>query len=352
MPSTTEPRGRSRPDADRAGTEPASVGPRRRPAWTSLAERGALPAVWILLAIGFAIALPDTFLTGRNLSNILGSQAVIVVLTLGILIPLTAGDFDLSVAFGLTLSAMVIAILNAEHQVPIGIAILVALAIGAAIGLINGGLVVLLGIDSLIVTLGTGTFIGGVILWISDGNTISGVSDTLVNVVIVERVFGIPLEFFYGLALCIALWYLFEFTPLGRRLLFVGRGRNVARLAGVRVARIRWGALIASAVIGALAGVLYVGTTGAADPTSGTAYLLPAFAAAFLGSTTIMPGRFNPWGSIIAVYTLATGITGLQLLGVPSFVQSLFYGGALVLAVALSQLARRREERDVEPIVP
>jgi ribose transport system permease protein len=277
---------------------------------------------------------------------------VIVVLTLGILIPLTAGDFDLSVAFGLSLSAMVIAILNAEHQVPIGVAILVALAIGATIGIINGGLVVLLGIDSLIVTLGTGTFLGGVILWISDGNTISGVSDTLVNAVIVQRLFGIPLEFFYGLALCIALWYLFEFTPLGRRLLFVGRGRNVARLAGVRVARIRWGALIASAVIGALAGVLYVGTTGAADPTSGTAYLLPAFAAAFLGSTTIMPGRFNPWGSIIAVYTLATGITGLQLLGVPSFVQSLFYGGALVLAVALSQLARRREERDVEPIVP
>lgn len=329
----------------------SATAPRRRN-WADLAQRGALPAVWVLLAIGFAIALPDTFLTGRNLSNILGSQAVIAVLTLGILIPLTAGDFDLSVAFGLTLSSMVIAILNAEHGVPIVVAILAALAIGAAIGAVNGGLVVLLGIDSLIVTLGTGTFIGGVILWISDGNTISGVSEALVNAVIVHRVFGIPLEFFYGLLLCIAVWYLFEFTPLGRRMLFVGRGRSVARLAGVRVARIRWGALIASGMIGALAGVLYVGTTGAADPTSGTAFLLPAFAAAFLGSTTIMPGRFNPWGSIVAVYTLATGITGLQLLGVPSFVQSLFYGGALVIAVALSQLARRREERDADPIVP
>jgi ribose transport system permease protein len=200
----------------------------------------------------------------------------------------------------------------------------------------------------LIVTLGTGTFIGGVVLWVSDSNTISGVSQNLVDLVIVHLIFGIPLEFFYGLGLCLAIWYVFEFTPLGRRMLFVGRGRNVARLAGVAVARLRWGGLIASGVIAALAGALYAGTTGAADPTSGTSYLLPAFAAAFLGSTTIMPGRFNPWGALIAVYTLATGITGLQLLGVPSFVQNLFYGGALVIAVALSQLARRREARDAE----
>jgi ribose transport system permease protein len=316
--------------------------------WGELAQRLALPAVWLALVILFGILQPDTFLTSRNMANILGSQAVIVVLTLGILIPLTAGDFDLSVAFNLTLSAMLIAILNVEHGMPIVLAILIALAVGAMIGTINGALVVLLGIDSLIVTLGTGTFIGGVVLWVSDSNTISGVSQQLVELVIVHRILGVPLEFFYGLALCLAIWYVFEFTPLGRRMLFVGRGRNVARLAGVRVARLRWGALIVSGVIAALAGALYAGTTGAADPSSGTSYLLPAFAAAFLGSTTIMPGRFNPWGALIAVYTLATGITGLQLAGVPSYVQNLFYGGALVIAVALSQLARRREARDAD----
>jgi ribose transport system permease protein len=316
--------------------------------WGVLAQRLSLPAVWLVLVILFGILQPHTFLTSRNMANILGSQAVIVVLTLGILIPLTAGDFDLSVAFNLTLSAMLIAILNVDHGMPIVFAILIALAVGALIGTINGALVVLLGIDSLIVTLGTGTFIGGMVLWVSDSNTISGVSQHLVDLVIVHRILGIPLEFFYGLALCLAIWYVFEFTPLGRRMLFVGRGRNVARLAGVRVARLRWGALVVSGVIAALAGALYAGTTGAADPTSGTSYLLPAFAAAFLGSTTIMPGRFNPWGALIAVYTLATGITGLQLAGVPSFVQNLFYGGALVIAVALSQLARRREARDAD----
>jgi ribose transport system permease protein len=130
--------------------------------------------------------------------------------------------------------------------------------------------------------------------------------------------------------------------PVGRRLLFVGRGRSVARLSGIHVARLRWGALVVSGLISAFAGVLYAGTLGSADPTSGLSFLLPAFAAAFLGATTIMPGRFNPLGSIAAVYFLVTGITGLQLLGVQTFVQQLFYGGALVLAVALSQLARRR----------
>jgi ribose transport system permease protein len=152
---------------------------------------------------------------------------------------------------------------------------------------------------------------------------------------------GIPLSFFYGLALCIAVWYVLEYRPIGRRLLFVGKGRNVARLSGVRVERVRFGALVASAAVGGLAGVLYAGTIGGADPSSGTSFLLPAYAAAFLGATSIVPGRFNPWGSILAVYFLVTGVTGLQLLGADSYVQQLFYGGALILAVALSQAVGR-----------
>lgn len=318
---------------------------RRRPSMRT-AERVALPVVWLILIVTFSILLPTTFFSSGNLSSILSSSAVIVVLTLGILIPLTAGDFDVSIAFNLVLSSMLIALLNTELGWPVGIAILAALAVGALVGYINGLFVVVFGIDSLIVTLGTGTFVGGIVLWISGSNTFSGISDALVQPVIMWRLIGIPLIFYYGLILCVVIWYVFEFTPLGRKLLMVGRGRDVARLAGIQVNRLRWGALVTSGVISAFAGVLYAGTTGGADPVSGTAYLLPAFAAAFLGSTTIVPGRFNPWGAFIAVYFLATGISGLQLLGVQGFVQNLFYGGALVLAVTLSQLARRREAAD------
>jgi len=320
---------------------------RLRPA--DLAQRYALPVVWGITCLVFSILRPDTFPTTANFSTIFGTQAVLVVLTLGLLIPLTAGDYDLSVAYNLTLAAMVVAILNVNFGWSVYLAILAALGAGAVVGFVNGGLVVIFGIDPFIVTLGTGTFVGGVVLWISASETISGISTKLVNPVVADRFLGIPLEFYYGLGLCVFLWYVFEYTPLGRRLLFVGRGRNVSRLSGIRVNRVRWGALVASGFISAGAGVLYAGTTGAADPTSGISFLLPAFAAAFLGATTLMPGRFNPWGAIMAAYFLQTGITGFQLLGVESFVQQLFYGGALVIAVALSQVARRRQAHESEP---
>jgi len=315
---------------------------------SDIAQRYGLALVWGLVCLFFTVlpSTSSTFPTAGNFSTIFGSQAIIVVLTLGLLIPLTTGDYDLSVAYNLSLSAMVLAVLNANHHWPIGWAILAALGASVAVGIVNGAFVIIFGIDPFIVTLGTGTFVYGIVLWISASNTISGVSTKLVNPVIVDRFLGVPLEFYYGLALCVIIWYVFEFTPIGRKLLIVGRGRNVARLSGLRVSRIRWGALIASGLVSGIAGVLYAGTTGAADPSSGSQLLLPAFAAAFLGATTIMPGRFNPWGSVIAVYFLVTGITGLQLIGVESFVQQLFYGGALVLAVALSQIARRRQALD------
>ncbi len=316
----------------------------------NLPERLALPAVWAVTVLAFSIAKPDTFPTRSNFFvNIFGSQAVQVVLALALIIPLVTGDYDISVAANLTLAAMIVAVLSVDHGWNVGLAILVALAVGAVIGAINGGLIVLLGIDSFIVTLGTSTFIAGVVLWISDSRTIGGVSSGLVDNVIIRKFLGVPLAFWYALILAGAIWYLLEYTPLGRRLLFCGRGRSVARLSGLRVGRLRWGAMIASGVIAAGAGVVYTGSTGSADPASGLNFLLPAFSAAFLGATTIQPGRFNPLGTVIAVYFLATGITGLQQLGVDTFIQQLFYGGALVLAVAASQLIRRRQAIEFAP---
>jgi len=138
------------------------------------------------------------------------------------------------------------------------------------------------------------------------------------------------------------MWFIFSKTPLGQRLLFVGRGRAVSKLNGISVDRVRVGALVTSATIAGLAGVVYVGTLGGADPSSGLSFLLPAFAAAFLGATAVMPGRFNPIGTFVAVYFLVSGITGLQQLGLQSYVQQLFYGGALIIAVALARLSRKR----------
>jgi ribose transport system permease protein len=338
--------------SDKAGASPGrDVGgarESRNPAipWARLAESFALLAATILLAALFGALVPGVFLSWNNISTMLGSQAVLVTLSLALIIPLTAGDFDLSIASTLTLSAMVIAVLNAQMGWPLGGAIAVALACGLVVGVVNAGFILYFRIPSLIVTLGTSTFIGGIVLWISGSNTITGIDDGLVQWVVVNRLFGIPLAFYYALLLCIGVWYFLGYTTSGRRLLFVGRSREVSRLSGIRVDRVRFFCLLASGFIAACTGVLYAGTIGAADPLSGQTFLLPAFAAAFLGATSVTPGRFNAWGTLIAVYFLVIGITGLTMLGVQTFVQNLFYGGALVLAVALSQLVRKREPQD------
>lgn len=310
------------------------------------AERFALVAAWLLLIVIFGILMPDSFLSWRSFSTLFGSQAVLVVLTLAIIIPLTSGDFDLSGASTLTMSCMLIAVLNVKLGWPIVPVLLVALASGVIIGAVNALFVLYFRIHSLIVTLGVGTFVNGLILWVSNSQTISGVSMGLVEWVIINRFLGIPLAFFYALILAAVIWYALEYTIPGRKLLFVGRGREVSRLNGINVDRVRATSFVLSGLISAFAGVLYAGMTGSADPLSGLNLLLPAFAAAFLGATTISPGRFNAFGAVISVYFLVTGITGLTMLGADAYVQNLFYGGALVIAVSLSQLVRNRQPQD------
>lgn len=311
-------------------------------------ERFSLLIAWVAIIAIFAAIAPPTFLTWPSFASIFGSQAVLVIVALGLVIPLTAGDIDLSIAQVLTLSSMIIAVLNVDLGYPISLAIVVALAVSIVVGLVNGLFVLYFRIHTFIVTLGTGTFLHGVTLWISNSRTVSGIDWSLVDAVVGTRFLGIPLSFYYALILGLVLLYILEFTSLGRKALFVGRGRDVARLSGVPVDRIRLIGLISASLFGGIAGVVYAGISGAADPNSGTSLLLPAFAAAYLGATSIAPGRFNPIGTIIAVYLLVTGITGLSMMGIDTFVQDLFYGGALVLAVALSQLARNREESIID----
>lgn len=310
-------------------------------------ERVALLLVWALLIGGFGAAMPQSFLTWGNFSIMFASYAPAALLALAIIVPLTAGDYDLSVGATLTLSSSVIGVLNVWQGIPILWVLLIVVGIGTLVGLINALFIIFFRVPSLVVTLGTTSLMSGIVQWITNSSTIGGIDNNLINAVVGVSFLGVPLAFYYALVAAVIMWYVFDYTPLGRKLLFVGRGREVARLNGIAVDRVRLGALVTSGVISAVAGILYAGVLGSADPYSGLNYLLPAFAAAFLGATTILPGRFNPWGAIVAVYFLGTGITGLSMLGIPLWVTNVFNGGALILAVTISQLTRGREASDI-----
>lgn len=308
-----------------------------------LAERFGLVVLWGVVVLIFSLVAPDTFPTVANFSTIFGTQAVLLVLALGLLISLSVGEFDLSVAATMGFSTVVVAVLSAQDHWNLLLAIIVTLLIGVGVGVFNATLVVGAGISSFVVTLGSGTLLTGLAYGISNSETIGGIPSGLITAA--SKQFGdLPLAFFYGVALCIVIWYVFNYVPLGRHLVFVGEGREVARLSGLRVQRIRAGALVSCSLIAALAGILQAGVVGAADPSGGPTFLLPAFASAFLGATAIRPGRFNAWGTFVAVYFLVTGITGLQLLGYTGWVQDVWYGASLVVAVAVARFAavRRR----------
>jgi ribose transport system permease protein len=304
-----------------------------------------LPLAFVALVIGFGIHSPDQFLTLRNFSNIFGAQAVLFVLTMALLVPLTNGDLDLSVGALSGLVSMLVAVLNVNHGVAIGWCILIGLAVGLLAGLINGAICVRFDVNPFIITLATGTVFSGIQEWLSKEQTIVGVSSTLSEWTYTKQFLSIPLEFYYGLAIMVIAWFVLTYTPFGQRALFVGQSREVARLSGFNVGRVRLQGFVIAGFVSAISGILFVGTTGSASPGTGVDLLLPAYAAAFLGLTTIQPGRFNAVGAGLSVYFLATGVSGLELLGAQDYVQSLFYGVVLVIAVVFSRIVALRRRR-------
>lgn len=296
---------------------------------------------WVIVIAVFAVTSGDLFFNWNTLSLITGTRSVVAILALAIMIPLTAGDYDMSAAYTMTLANMITVYLSIEKGVNVWLSALIAIIAGVAIGFVNGIFVVKIGIDPFIVTMGVGTFLAGITLWISN-KTLSGTELAPLQNICIGKIFNIQYIFFYCLILMLVLWYMFERTSIGKKILFIGHGKEVARLSGVKVNKVRWGCLIASSTLSALAGVMYSGVTGSAKSGSCNDFLMPAFAAVFLGTTFIKPGRFNPLGAFISVYFLETGIRGLSLLGFSTYIQNIFYGAALVLAVAISALIKKK----------
>lgn len=297
------------------------------------------------LLLVFAFWVPETFFRMSTVKSTLAEFSVVGIVTLGLVIALVAGAFDLSVGATLGLSAMVVATLLPEgSQTSPMVAISLALAVGVCTGVVNGLLVAKMHINSLIATLGVSSVLSAIVVVVSDNLQRFGLSDSVTGLAGTGP-FGIAWPVYYLLALGGGIWFMLQHTPAGRYLYATGGNPDAARLAGVRTERTVFLALLASAVLASVAGIVLAARINGATPTIGSAYLLPAFAAAFLGSTQISPGRHNVWGTMLAIGVLGFGTKGFDLGGVDFWVRDLFYGLALIFAISLATIQARVADR-------
>jgi ribose transport system permease protein len=291
--------------------------------------------LWATFILVFGIWTPSTFLTTSTLHSVAAQQAVTGMVGLAVLIPLAAGLYDLSVWAVANVAGILTVVLMNNHHWAVVPAIAAGIIVGFAIGCVNAFIVVKLRVNSFIATLGMGSVLSATQVIISSNAQPLPPPSSAWNNFTQTTVGGFQIVVLYLIVLAFVLWWLTAHTPAGRYLYAIGGNTEAARLSGVRIERYTTAALLTSATVAGLAGVMFSSLNGPSLNFGGT-LLLPAFAAAFLGSTQLIPGRFNVWGTLLAIYVLATGVQGLQLVSGASWLNDMFNGVALIIAVALS----------------
>jgi ribose transport system permease protein len=300
-------------------------------------QAGALYAL-VVISIWFSIQYPGTFPTMATVKDVLNGNAVTAIAALALVVPMATKMFDLSFAYTMSLSGVVCA-----HFIVGGLDPIPACALGMAaaliVGLVTGTVVVGLGINSFIATLATGFLVQSFITFFTNDNVISDqrLSGSFAKLS-QTMVLGVTTPVIYALVLAVLIWVYLEHTASGRRVHAIGFNLEAARLANIRVNRIRFLALVSSSLIAGFGGLVLAATLSAGAPTAGTGYLLPAFAAVFVGSTQFKDGRFNVWGTLVAVLLIGVGTVGLSLGGAPAWASNMFNGVVLLLALCVAGL--------------
>ena len=311
-------------------------------AWAGeYASRYSLFLLCIILAIIFS-ATTESFASILTVQAILASKSKIALLALAATIPMIVGKMDLNVGFGIVLWHILAITLQVNMGLSWPMAILVVLLIAAAYGVLNGILVALADIDSFVATLGSGTFLYAVALWYSGGRQIVGDLPEAFTALHHTEIFSIPIAAFYVVVVTLVLWLVTEHTPTGRIMYAIGGNPTAAYLNGISVKRYVIGSYVLSSVLTAATGVLVAAEQGVGQASVGMDYLLPALVGAFLGSTTIRPGRVNVLGTVVGISVLAIGIAGIQQFGGAFWVEPMFNGATLLLSITFAGYAQRR----------
>lgn len=310
---------------------------------TQVAMRYGLLILTVLLILIFGLST-DTFFSMLTLQAILSEKSIVAILALAAMVTMVTGKMNLNVGFGVTFWHVFAITLQQRYGFSWEVAAVIVVMCGCLYGAFNGMLVALADIDSFVATLGTGTVIYAVSLWHTGGRQIVGaLPESFYNFSGLE-VLGLPIIIFYLMAITIVLWLITEYTALGRKLYAVGANPNTATLNGINTKACYIGSYILSDGLIAFASVLLASHIGIGSSSVGQDYMLPALVGAFLGSTTYRAGRVNVWGTLIGVALVSVGISGLQQLGTPFFVEPLFNGGILLISITLAGFSQKRKQ--------
>ncbi|WP_164778341.1 ABC transporter permease [Mesorhizobium sp. M7A.F.Ca.US.006.01.1.1] len=302
--------------------------------WKPRLDLGSLASVIFFgfLIVAFGVMEPDVFLSADNFASILNNGAVLAILACGLTIVLAVGEFDLSIAASASFAGALSAVMVSQFGLGLTTVIPAVIVTGIVIGIVNGILVTRYEMPALIATIGVSSLLDGLTLWITGNSVIfSGLDD---NFLFIGdwRIALLQAPVFYLAVVATVLFVAMRYTTVGRHIYAAGGNRAASRMSGIRVDRQVITAFVVAGVLGSIAGLIYTARQGSLTPLFGTSMLLPTFAAAFLGSVTLARRRFHILGTVIGVYLIETGTTGLLILGAPAYTQQLFAGGVLILA--------------------
>ena len=323
------------PDQTKSAPDTPGGGRRSLPAALASAlspRRISLVYVFVAIIVLFGIWRPSEFLTTGNFDSILDTSAPVAMAAVGLVLTFSTFQFNLAVGseigFGLIFAAWL-----SVHGVAVPFLLLAVIGAGMLSGIVSSALYTAFNVSSFIGTIGTSSILLALVTIVSGGgNEIDPLTpgfDSLTS----GKILGLQYPVYYMLVIALVVWFVLERTPIGRRIYATGDSPAAARLSGIQTWRYFVGTFMACSVVAMLAGALIASYSGGGDPTVGPSYLVPTFTACFLGSTQFKPGRFNVWGTVLAVYVLQTGVTGLEEVTSVTWLPDMFDGVALLIAV-------------------
>ncbi len=341
--------GRSTGSPSPGGRPPATRQGARLRLYHIMAHYGLLIALIVAVA-GFSLARPSSFWTVGNLQDILTQSAAPAILAIGLTVVLVVGDFDLSIGSMLGLGGSAAVAMMSLHGTDWEVALIVALVVGLIAGVVNGLLIAYFKMSSFIVTLAMGTILLGVNFLVAGNQTLfSNIAPVYLDFGRLRTVGNINLQVFIALGVAIVAWVFLERTETGRYMYAVGGNSNAARLSGLAVQRYRLAGFVLAAIAAVVAGVLVTAQGGAAIPNLGAPYLLPAYAAAFLGTAGFSEGAFNVAGTVVGVIFLSVIAAGLTMFGISTGWIDIVQGAILISAILVSDVGRRMVAAAVRP---